>query len=445
MTAPSIGKAAPAARARLPVSPLLRASSPDEGQPRSLLRRWSVTVAVSSAIIMTALAVSERWFDVHGYFRPVYAIHDVIVLPVAGWLWTAWFPWGLLYLIPGVTILALTAAGFLSGRRPLRGLQRRMILAAARRDFGPDILCRAHRWQRRRGLPGRFMRSVIANAADDAVNTVLLGESDTGGTPGLARNPDHAGLAHAGLALAWRLAAMRSEMTAEAKPGARARHAAAAQVALLWLVAPPADGRIGSRIRAAWRRLWPAAAPRPDDDGAPDGPGRLARWLRKELTAIESGIHAIEHRGGRYDPAGDTASPRGSLGPSTDFWLYSWEHYAERIIAAMFLAGIAPDHAFLTMRVIDAVERVALADLVSPQDGAGGAAEAVSQALEITDARRAASLIGARIDRSAAGDLMSWREPGGAGPGPRDLAPALRGLAEAAADPRADGPAEQRP
>ena len=450
----SLNKAA-AVRAALPSSPLLRAL-PDKAQPRFLLRRWSAIAVALIAGAAPALAVAERWFDPGGFFRPLYAIHDNILLPAVGRLWTAWFPWGLLYLVPGIVMAALTAAGFMSGRRPLARLQRRIILAAAREDAGPDLLCSAHRLQCRHGLPGGFMRMVIANAADAAVDAVLFAPPDAR-ERGADRSRDAAeDLEKDGerylekhLAHAWRLVAMRGEMTADAKHDARASFAAAAQIALLWLLAPPADERTRRRIRAAWQRLWLGLLPKAGADGGSDRrpPDLVARWLRHELSAIEAAIHEIERRDIAFTPGTDARSAGCSPHPGS--WLYCWEHYAERLITATFLAGLAPDHAGLAMAVMDAVERVALADLAAARDGAFAAAEAVAQAIEITQARQAASLIGAKIDHAAAADLAWWRECG-TGPNedqelrPGDVAPALRGLAEAGADPRSDRAAEAR-
>jgi hypothetical protein len=439
-----LNKAA-AVRAALPSSPLLRAL-PDKAQPRVLLRRWGAAAIALIAAAAPALAVAERWFDPGWFFRPLYAIHDNILLPVVGRLWTAWFPWGLLYLIPGIVMAALTAAGFMSGRRPLASLQRRTILAAAREDAGPDLLCSAHRLQCRHGLPGRFMRMVIANAADAAVDAILFAPPDARERgAGHSRDPaqdleqDGERYLEKDLAHAWRLVAMRGEMTADAKHETRPSFAAAAQIVLLWLLAPPADERTRRRVQAAWQRLWLALLPKAGADGGSDRrpPDLVADWLRHELSAIEAAIREIERRDIAFTPGTDARSPhQGS-------WLYSWEHYAERLVIATFLAGLAREHAGLAMAVMDAVERVALADLASARDGAFAAAEAVAQAIEVTQARQAASLIGANIDHAAAADLAWWRQYAtGANQDeelrPGDLAPALRGLAEAGADPGCD-------
>jgi hypothetical protein len=435
----------PAADRRQPTSPLLRAGA---AARRPLLPRWGVAAAVLLAPALAATMVWQRWFDPHGYFRPVYVFHDAVVLPVIGAMWTAWFPWGLLYLVPGAVMLGLTLAGLVSGRRPLGRLQRRVILAVAGRAFGHDILCRAHRLQCEHGPPGDFMRAVIANAAGAAVDAVLLAP------PGLHGAEERDRL----LRHAWRLVEMRCEMTADARPGQDAAYAAAAQVALLWLVAPPSGERTQSRLPAPWQT---------PDEALSRGraPDQLARRLRRELGAIEAGILEIERRDGRFSPDAATPaarSPEESPPRSSERTSWertssertssertssertsserSWAYYAEQIFTATFLAGIAPQHAGLAMSVIDAVERTAIADLVSARPGAGAAATAVAQAIDITDARRAASLIGAKIDRAAAGDLASWRGPALGEPelDRSGLAPALRGLAEAAVDPRAD-------
>lgn len=449
-------KKAAAARAPMPSSPLLRAVG-DPAQRRSLWRRWGAAAVVLVAAAAPALAVVQRWFDPGGLFRPLYAVHDDIFLPVVGRLWTAWFPWGLVYLIPAVVAGTLTLCGFMSGRRPLRGVQRRIILAAAGRDGGADLLCGAHRLQCSYGLPGRFMRMVIVNAADAAVDAVLFtvpdvraSEDGDGGRPQHAARdvPQHAAKhprrqRDEGLARAWRLVAMRGEMTADARPGRRAAFAAAAQIALLWLKTPPAEERTRRRIRAAWQHLWLTLAPKAGTDDAWGGrpTDRVGRWLRHELAVMEATIADIERRGFGGDAASAGASPAASASR------HSWERYAERIVAATFLAGIAPGSASLAAAVIDAVERVAMADLAAAADGDCAVAEAVARAIDVTQARQAASLIGARIDAAAAADLQWWREDPTAAnkaeqPRPDDLAPALRGLAEAALDPRADRPAE---
>jgi hypothetical protein len=448
----SVSKPA-AASAPMPPSPLLRAA-PDEAQRRSLLRRWSAVAFTLMAATAPVLAVAQRWFDPGGVFRPLYAIHDDILLPAVGRVWTAWFPWGLLYLIPAGVAAVLTTAGFMSGRRPLCALQRRVILAAARRDAGADLLCGAHRLQCSYGLPGRFMRMVIANAANAAIDAILFSAPDARAAEdrdgGPARYPAK-DLQHGleqQLTHAWRLVAMRGEMTADAAEGPRATFAATAQIALLWLVIAPADERTRRRVRAAWQRLWLVLSPKADAGGASGvrPTDRAAGWLRNELGTLEAAIQEIEHRDAGVDRGVDARAALSS--PASDSWLCSWEHYAERIITATFLAGLARGYAPLAMAVIDAVERIAMADLASAPDGVCPAAEAVARAIEVTQARQAASLIGTKVDDAAASDLQSWREGGpdrqGEEPRPGDLAPGLRGLAEAAPDPRADRPAEAR-
>ena len=459
----------PRPKAPLPASPFLRAV-PGAAAPAAavtaatLLMRArraagaAVMVAVVAAVVLAALlplAAAQHWTDPHGWLHPLYAIHDTVVLPALGVAWTAVFPWGLLYLVPGVAAGSLALAGWLSGRRPLAALQRRVILAAARRPGGPGLVCACHRLQVRHGLPGRFTRVVIANAAAAAVDAVVFavpaaagrgfgppaGEVRDADIPdveipdaeirGDPEPADAGGRAAERLAEAWRLVAMTAEMTADAGDGARATFAAAAGIALLWLVAPPADAMTRRAVRAAWQRLWLLAQPAADGGGAPaPGADGVARVLRHELGTVEAAIRDLER-------AAADAGP-----PPSDDWLRSWQHHAERLVAATFLAGLAPVHARLAMRVIDAVERVALADLVSGREGAGAGAEAVAQALAATRAREAAHLIARRIDGAAADALGTWRQDGpqdGPEPDlvPRDLRPSLAGLAAAAAAPGA--------
>ena len=101
----------PPVSALLPASPFLRTApglAPGAaGRRLRRIREWAVA-AVAATTALAALAVSQRWFDPHGWFRPVYAVHDNLVLPALGVLWTAAFPWGFVYVIPGTTALALS-------------------------------------------------------------------------------------------------------------------------------------------------------------------------------------------------------------------------------------------------------------------------------------------------------------------------------------------------
>lgn len=477
---------APAA-ALLPASPFLRTAPglAPGGAGRRLrrIREWTVT-AVAAAAALAGAAVSQRWFDPHGWLRPLYAVHDNLVLPALGVLWTAAFPWGFVYVIPGTAALALLVFGSLSGRRPFAALQRAAILALARRPSGPAVITTVHRLQSGYGVPGRFMRMVIADAAAAAVDAVVFAapRAAAGALPGadaaepdlkpdlLAPDPAEPDLPD--LAAAWRLVAASGTMTADAGDNARATLSAAATIALLWLVAPPGDPATRLAVRTAWQRLWPAPAGEagsggPHDD---DGPERVARFLRHALGSLEAAIRDLErppdHAGSDADssypdPSRDGSSYDPSYGSSYQSSYHSshqsWQRLAELLVTATFLAGLQPGHAGLAMRVIDAVERLAIADLLSGRDGAGAAAEAVAQALATTRAREAAAVIGARIEAAAADALRSWqprnsrsrhreaqdrdRDLEGAGdrPGPGDLTPALAGLAEAAAAARADG------
>lgn len=441
-----------AAPGRLPASPFLRAApgpaAPLPGRRLRSARPWVVAAAATAAL--AALAVSQRWFDLHGWFRPLYAVHDNLVLPALGRLWTAAFPWALCYVLPGGVALVLALTGSLSGRRPLAALQRAVILAVAqrhRRGFsGIGLLTTAHRLQVGYGVPGHFMRLVIADAAAAAVDAAVFAARrdparNTAGDGGPEDGPQH-GSDPADLAAAWRLVAAAGAMAADAGDDAGARVAAAGTIAVLWLVAPPGDPATRLAVRTAWQRLWlpPAAAEDPDHGDRPadagpatagprggdaGGPERVARFLRQAMGGLEAAIRDLEHPG----PA---AVPH-------------WQHYAELIITATFLAGLRPAGAALAMAVIDAVERTAIADLVSGRDGAGAIAEAVAQALAVTRGREAAGLIAARIETAAAPALRSWRQhpepadvddpdPDGV-IDPDDLGPALAGLAAAAALP----------
>lgn len=121
-------------------STLRAIDTPHEGRPRRYLLRRSVVAGVVLALIWFVLAISNRLFLAGGIGWIVYLLHDALYVPLKGWVWTLWFPYVLVWLIPLAVAAALLATEYLSTAGPVRVLHRKVILSLGMKPWFQRVL-----------------------------------------------------------------------------------------------------------------------------------------------------------------------------------------------------------------------------------------------------------------------------------------------------------------
>ncbi|CUH70187.1 hypothetical protein TL5118_04162 [Thalassovita autumnalis] len=104
-------------------SSLIRAGIAQAGRPRNWTRRWLSVLLLVSSFSWLCWAVASQWFDPSGPVRLLYVIHDVMWLPLYSAVWTAIFPWGVVWLLPVTLVSGLALLEFLGAWRVVRGFQ----------------------------------------------------------------------------------------------------------------------------------------------------------------------------------------------------------------------------------------------------------------------------------------------------------------------------------
>ncbi len=94
---------------------------------RNLVRRWLIVSAGLGTIALTIWATRMRRFDPHGPGAALYWAHDALYLPLKGYLWTALFPYSLLWAVPAVLVAALAVAELLFAGNAVRAAHRATI------------------------------------------------------------------------------------------------------------------------------------------------------------------------------------------------------------------------------------------------------------------------------------------------------------------------------
>ncbi|MEX0969940.1 MAG: hypothetical protein WD046_05775 [Paracoccaceae bacterium] len=84
--------------------------------------------------------VHSRLFAPDGAIRPLYWLHDNIYLPLYGRMWTALFPYAMLWLIPLLLLIALLLWEYLLPRSPLRALHRWLVRTLITLPFGQKLV-----------------------------------------------------------------------------------------------------------------------------------------------------------------------------------------------------------------------------------------------------------------------------------------------------------------
>ncbi len=111
-----------------------------EHRRRRFVLRWSVITLFAGAFAFTLHGLVTQGYHPDGPFGFVYWLHDAYYLPLRGHLWTALFPYALLWAVPLSLVILLVLLEFLLARGPLRSLQRLLILYFARRPWGRAFL-----------------------------------------------------------------------------------------------------------------------------------------------------------------------------------------------------------------------------------------------------------------------------------------------------------------
>lgn len=132
---------------------------------RRMLRRGVGLLAVLLGVGFLAYHTGEQNFAMQGLGRALYWVHDVLWLPVKGWVWTRFFPYSLI-----VCLLALLGFGvwvfrFLTGVPLLRGRHQAWTGWALRKPVLQPLLL----WGARRlegvGVTPEFLRRAVHQEA----------------------------------------------------------------------------------------------------------------------------------------------------------------------------------------------------------------------------------------------------------------------------------------
>lgn len=157
------------------LSSLLAPVSAPRDSRRRLLRFMLVAAVVSAMTWVCAMTVTRSWPAIF-VFDLLYLAHDVLYLPIKGWLWTAWFPWCLALWVPVMGMLVLSLWGWIVGTDPSRWAQRRVVVwlvtSPMARPWGTGVLVRVARTAQALGLAAGFLRAVVGHGAGEALDEV---------------------------------------------------------------------------------------------------------------------------------------------------------------------------------------------------------------------------------------------------------------------------------
>ena len=173
-------------------SPLLR----DEAHSfdrRARDKRLFTVGTVLAAVGLFCLATETKLWPAVWPFDGIYRAHDVVWLPLKGWLWTAWYPWCLVVWLPVVGLGVLGLWSWASGKDPSRPLQRTLILMlsgllsvrfAGKAPPSLGLFRSVVGWSRWPMFGADYMEMVIRNALDHQLEqmeaAVLAGQEIEG-------------------------------------------------------------------------------------------------------------------------------------------------------------------------------------------------------------------------------------------------------------------------
>jgi hypothetical protein len=162
------GASSPAGR-----SAVLRAQRRERGRTHAYGVRLLATLAVIAVAVTLVLTVTNRLLPEEGPGAVLYLLHDAVFLPIKGWTWTAWHPFGFAWWLPVAAIVSLFALEALTSLGPLR----RTHAAAVRALFASGVgfgALRVIAWRLRlRGFRLGFVRAVLATDTVAAAQTLF--------------------------------------------------------------------------------------------------------------------------------------------------------------------------------------------------------------------------------------------------------------------------------
>lgn len=107
--------------------------APYDGRWRRYRLRWILVVLCFLALIWLCWAISVRLFPTSGISRLIYVAHDTVFLPLKGRVWTQWFPYAFVWLVPLLVIVSFGLIEYLSKAGPVRRIHASLILRIAAR------------------------------------------------------------------------------------------------------------------------------------------------------------------------------------------------------------------------------------------------------------------------------------------------------------------------
>lgn len=143
-----------------------------------LVGRWTALLALAAAV--AALVVTVRWrlVDPEGPGRPLYWVHDHIILPAWGYGWTAIHPYGVIWITLLAVVALLAMVGWMVRFAPVRTLQQRLTLAMVQRPRSRGWLIAWHQWARRFGLRPLLFEQIILHERRLAMDDLTAAAPD---------------------------------------------------------------------------------------------------------------------------------------------------------------------------------------------------------------------------------------------------------------------------
>jgi hypothetical protein len=166
-------------------STLLRGGLIAARRPRRYLRRRLSVILTVAAFMALVAAISLRVFPLSGPTRALYWVHDALWLPVQAAVWTSWYPYGLVWLVPMGTFALLVGLEFLGLAQLVRRGQLGLFSAFLKLGLDPFLVATNRLAARRAGPEGTLLEALARERHAAALMQVL--DADTAALSPLQR------------------------------------------------------------------------------------------------------------------------------------------------------------------------------------------------------------------------------------------------------------------
>lgn|GEM_PF-3424377 len=157
------------------------------GRRRRMLWRWLAVAAGAGLCVWLAFGLAARRFDPDGPARILYLAHDHVYLPLKGHLWTAPYPYGVVWLGAAAVLGAAALAGLLVGRPLLQPVQRALTGVLLERPAAARALLVWHRWTKGSRVHPGHLEAVLEHRSRSALAALADLPEPAAGTGGARR------------------------------------------------------------------------------------------------------------------------------------------------------------------------------------------------------------------------------------------------------------------